>query len=291
MVGKSAGELEDRGLGGVAIEQGRGGLPADFDAAEQIGLGAGELVKPAGTKARVFTEDLRVGQETDGGAAAVGSGADLFQLGHRVAARKTLGKDFAIARDLDTHIRRQGVDHRYADAMQAARRGIGLAGKFAARMQHGHDDFERRFVRKARVRVDRDATAIVADRQAAISFQRHFDAAGMAGDGLVHAVVEHFGGEVMEGAFVGAPDIHARAASDGLQPLQHFDMAGIVIVGGRSSGEQIAHATVIGGGARLEQWANGARKKMPAGVNLLLQYFVLQCTTVGPIWRSSPRID
>ncbi len=61
MVGKAAGELENRGFGGVAIEQRRRRLPADFDAAEQIGLGTGELVEAAGAKARVVAEDLRVG--------------------------------------------------------------------------------------------------------------------------------------------------------------------------------------------------------------------------------------
>ncbi len=204
---------------------------------------------------------------------------------------KRWANSLAVARHLDAHVRRQRVDHRDADAVQAARRGIGLAAELAARMQHGHDDLQRRFVGKARVRIDRDAAAIVADRQAAIGLQRHLDAAGMARHGFVHAVVEHFGGEVVEGAFIGAADVHAGAPADGFEPLQHFDMAGIIIAGGRGGGEQIAHGAVIGGGGRSEQGANGAGEKMRGPVFFALQYAVLQCTTIRPIWRSSPRID
>ena len=66
----------------------------------------------------------------------------------------------------------------------------------------------------------------------------------MAGDRLVHGIVEHFGDEVMQGALVGAADIHAGAAADGLQPLQDLDILG-GIAGARFTGvgivEQIRH--------------------------------------------------
>ena len=143
--------------------------------------------------------------------------------------------------------------------MQPAAGGIGLAAELAARMQHRHDDFERRFIGKARVGVDGDAAAIVGDGQAAIALQRYLNAAGMAGDGLVHGVIKDFGGQMMKGAFVGAADIHSRAAADGFQPLQHLDMAGVVIAGGRGGGEQIAHAAIIGRGCPREQGANDGR--------------------------------
>ena len=53
---------------------------------------------------------------------------------------------------------------------------------------------------------------------------------GVPGDGLVHGVVEHFGHEMMHGPLVGAADIHAGAAADGFQPLQHLDILGGVAV-------------------------------------------------------------
>ncbi len=48
----------------------------------------------------------------------------------------------------------------------------------------------------------------------------------MAGDRLVHGVIQQFGHEVMKGAVVGAADIHGRPAPDRLQALQHFDVLG-----------------------------------------------------------------
>ena len=58
------------------------------------------------------------------------------------------------------------------------------------------------------------------------ALERDLDPGGMAGDRLVHAVVEHLGGEVMQRALVGAADIHARPAPDRLQPLEHLDRTG-----------------------------------------------------------------
>ena len=76
------------------------------------------------------------------------------------------------------------------------------------------------------MRIDRDAAAIVAHDDAAIGVELELDAAGMAGDRLVHRVVEHFGDEVMERALVGAADIHAGAAADRLQPFEDLDVLG-----------------------------------------------------------------
>ena len=96
------------------------------------------------------------------------------------------------------------------------------------------------------MRIDRDAAAIVGDGQAVVGLERHLDPAGMAGHRFVHGVVEHFGGEMVKRAFVGAADIHAGAAADGLEPLQHLDMAGIIIGGALRGSEQIGHGHCIG---------------------------------------------
>ena len=55
----------------------------------------------------------------------------------------------------------QCVDDGNADAVQAAGHFVGVVVEFAARVQHGHDDFGGRapFVR---VDIDRDAAAVVA---------------------------------------------------------------------------------------------------------------------------------
>ena len=46
------------------------------------------------------------------------------------------------------------------------------------------------------------------------------------------AVVEDLGGEVVQRALVGAADVHAGAAADGLEPFEHLDRGGVIAVGG-----------------------------------------------------------
>ena len=50
MVGEAAGELEDRLFGGFGGGERGVAAPADLDPGEEIGLGAGELVQPRGSK-------------------------------------------------------------------------------------------------------------------------------------------------------------------------------------------------------------------------------------------------
>ena len=111
------------------------------------------------------------------------------------------------------------------------------------------------------MRVDGDAAAVVADRQPVAAPELDFDARRVAGDRLVHAVVDDFRGEMVKRALVGPADVHARAAAYGLQPLEHLDRASVVAVGDRGSGggsEQVGHqGEGIGGGEFREQ---GARR-------------------------------
>src|SRR3546814_1586296 len=95
---------------------------------------------------RTLAEDLFVGVKDDRGAAAVRRRADLFQLGLRCAARIMLAPQLAVAGDLDHQPVGQRVDHRDADAVQAAGGGIDLGGKLAAGMQRGEDHLQRRLV-------------------------------------------------------------------------------------------------------------------------------------------------
>ena len=71
--------------------------------------------------------------------------------------------------------------------------------------------------------VNRNAAAVVRDRESIAFVQCDLNTVGVACHRFVHRIVEHFGGEVMQRALVGAADIHAGAAAHGLEPLQHFD--------------------------------------------------------------------
>ena len=124
---------------------------------------------------------------------------------------------------------------------------IGLALELPARVERGHDHLERRLARIFGVRVDRDAAAVVADGQAVAGLELDLDAAGVAGDRLVHAIVDDLGGEVVERAVVGAADVHAGAAADGLEPFEHLDRGGVVAVGRRRQRERRTGRPFAGG--------------------------------------------
>ena len=222
----------------VRHEFGRAG-PADLHAAIEIGLGARHGVEPGRLEHGAVREDARIGAEDHGSAAAIVDRAQALQLRHRRAARIVLGPEFPVARDFDTQVLRQRVDHRNADTMQAPRGLVDLVGEFAARMQCRQNHLERRLVAEFRVRIDRNAAAVVGNRQRAIGGERHLDTIGVACDGLVHGVVEHFGGEMVQCPFVGAADIHAGAPAYRLEPFENLDIARR-IARLRRFGEQVA---------------------------------------------------
>ena len=117
----------------------------------------------------------------------------------------------------------QRIDHRDADAVQAAGHLVGVLVELTAGMQLGHDDLGRRHALFL-VDVDRDAAAVVAHRDRAVAVQQHVDAVAEAGEGFVDRVVDHLVDHVMQaGAVVGVADIHARALAHGIEALQDLD--------------------------------------------------------------------
>jgi hypothetical protein len=69
----------------------------------------------------------------------------------------------------------------------------------------------------------------------------------MAGDRLIHGIVENLGGEVMKGFVVGAADVHTRAPTDGLQSLEDLDILGGIVGDFRGELlEQVRHGGIIG---------------------------------------------
>jgi hypothetical protein len=57
------------------------------------------------------------------------------------------------------------------------------------------------------------------------------DPGAVAGEVLIDGVVEHFRDAVVEGAFVGAADIHARLFADGFEALELAEFGGVVGIG------------------------------------------------------------
>ena len=84
-----------------ALQQFRIAAPADFDAAEQIGLGTGHLEQALGFERRLGAENLGVRLEADFGAAAVVDLAEVFELALRMAALERHAVELLAAGDFD----------------------------------------------------------------------------------------------------------------------------------------------------------------------------------------------
>ena len=126
------------------------------------------------------------------GARAVGEDAGLAAAeAHRVG--------LAAAVDLDVEPRGERVDHRGADAVQAAGGGVGAAAELAAGVQLGEDHLDAGQP-GARLDVDRDAAAVVAHLDRAVAVQDDLDAVAVAGEGLVDGVVDDLPEAVHEAA-------------------------------------------------------------------------------------------
>ena len=233
-----------------------GARPADFDAAEQIGLRARHLEHALGLELRLGAEDLRIRPEPHFGAAAVRRLAGIQQFGLRLAALERHLVELLAARDLDLHALGQRVRHRDADAMQAARGLVDLGVEFAAGMQRAHDHFERRLVLEFRMRVDRNAAAVVDDGDKTVGLHLDVDPVGVTGQRLVHGVVDDFGEQMMQRLLVGAADIHAGAPAHRLEPFQDFD-----VLGGIAGFAAAAGGRAGGAGARVP------RRLSPASAN------------------------
>ncbi len=159
-------------------------------------------------------------------------GAALGQRRPRDADGVRLGPDVALAVDLDVEPRRQRVDDRDADAVQAAGDLVAAAAELAAGVQHGEHDLDRGLA-LALDDVDRDAAAVVGDADAAVGEQRDLDPVAVPGQRLVDRVVDHLVDQVVQAALAGRADVHARALADRLEPLEHLDVAGVVGDGSR----------------------------------------------------------
>ena len=131
--------------------------------------------------------------------------------------------------DPDVEPAGERIHHRGADAVQAARRRVGAAAELAARVQPGHDQLDAGQP-GLRLVVDRDAAAVVVDLGRAVRVQGHVDPAAGARERLVDRIVEDLAEALRQAPAVGRADVHARPLADGVQALQHGQVAGGVPV-------------------------------------------------------------
>ena len=135
----------------------------------------------------------------------------------------------AVAPNLQQQTGRQGIDHRYANAMQAAGHLVGVVIEFAARMQHRHDHFRCASLLLG-VQIDGNATPVIGDADGAIGVDGDVDCRAESRQGLVDGVIDDLEHHVMQsGAVIGVTDVHSRSFAYCLKALQDLDIAGIVI--------------------------------------------------------------
>ena len=91
-----------------------------------------------------------------------------------MAALIALVVDVAIMIDFHLQPLRQGVDHRYADAVQPARDFVGPFIELASGVKFGQHHFDRRLT-LGRMHVDGDATAIIQHSDAVVQMECDLD--------------------------------------------------------------------------------------------------------------------
>ncbi len=205
--------------------------------------------RPSNSNVGVLGEDLAVRPEPDAGAGLVlGDPAALAgqpglrrearvrAVGGEHAGHAALEADALLGRravDVDVHPRRQRVDDREADAVQAARGDVGAAAELAAGVQLGGDHLDAGEPGLGLL-VGRDAAAVVVHLGRAVGVQRDLDAVRGARQRLVDAVVDDLPQAVHEPAGVGRADVHARPLAHRLEPLEDEEVCGVVgVVGDR----------------------------------------------------------
>jgi hypothetical protein len=118
----------------------------------------------------------------------------------------------------------EGVDHRDADAVEAAGEAVALVGELGARVQAGEDHLDPGHLLSL-VEVDRHAAAVVGHRERAVLVEGDHDLRAVAGDRLVGGVVDDLLGEVVGPVGEG---VHAGALAHRLQPGQDLDGRSVV---------------------------------------------------------------
>ncbi len=185
-----------------------------------------------------------------GAALAVLARADDLERGHRHAVVELDLMLLALAPDAALERRRQRIDDRHADAVQAARNLVGVLVELAAGVQLGEHDLGGRalgIVVVVLLDAGRDAAAIVAHRARAVGVQRDQALRCVSGQHLVDGVVDDLVDHVVQARpVVGVADVHAGALADGVEPLQHLDrILAVIIDGGELRGGLCGHARRI----------------------------------------------
>ncbi len=199
-------------------------------------------------------EDRRIGVEGDLRAGFFRFAGSLqLRCGHALLVR--LFPDFAFAPDLQVQPVGKRVDHRNADAVQAAGNFVGIAIEFSAGVQHGHHNFGCGLF-FCRVHVHGNAAAVVNHGDAVVVMHQHVDLVAVAGHRFVHGVVGNFPDEMMQSHFTGRADVHRGAFADGFDAAENFDRGRVVLVPGDLGGRSlfVSHESCVSPQMASDTW-------------------------------------
>ena len=201
----------------------------DPDALRQVGRFA-QALRDQVERELGRLEHVPIRSEPGRRSAPIAGGPDLLDRRGRLAEGVLLGVDRPVARRFHPHPFRQRIDDAYADAVESAGHLVagGVATELSAGMEHGVDDLEG--ILACRVLADGYTPAVVLDDDRPVRLDRDEDLLGVARHRFVDRVVDDFPHEVMEAALVGRADVHARASTYGLEPLEDLD-AGRRVIG------------------------------------------------------------
>ena len=208
-------------------------LPLDAVVVERDGHARVEerqLAQPLGERVEAELnrlEDHPVREEADLRPALLRLAGDL-DVGHRVAVVVHLVVDQAVAPNLEVERLGEGVHHRDADAVQAARHLVAVVVELPPGVEDRHHDLGRR--PPALVHVDRDAAAVVDHRDRVVEVDRDVDRVAEAGERLVDRVVHHLVDQVVEPLRSRRADVHGGTLADRLEPLEDLDLVSSVLV-------------------------------------------------------------
>ena len=173
-------------------------------------------------------EGIPGGREAHFGAAGFGfPHHGQWRVRHAVMIR--LLPHFAVTAHCQLEHFRQRVDHRYAHAMQAAGHLVGVVVEFAAGVQHRHDHFRRRDT--FFVNFSRDTAAVIGYGYRFVRMDSDLNLGAVASERFIDGIVYQLKHHVMKtGAVIGIANVHSRALTHRIQPLQDLDAGGIVTV-------------------------------------------------------------
>ena len=111
--------------------------------------------------------------------------------------------------------------------MQTTRGDVRAAAELAAGVQLGRDDLDTGQPGLGLL-VGGDAAAVVVDLDRVVGMQRDLDPLGVAGERLVHAVVDDLPQAVHQAAGVGRADVHAGALAHCFEALEDEQVRSVV---------------------------------------------------------------